>query len=333
MKAGQKFYIGAIVAVLAGALLFSVQPVCGNGILDSRFPSEFYEECDDGNNATGDGCSASCRIEFDEKIYVAPYIGNVEGHFSEEWFFFYGQLIDYYNTEQIPVGATVFPATLDNHDFNPYIKRMYESDYIEIVQKAWTGLGEENEMDRLTYEAQKDIISKGRNAYRSYMSKILGIPEDQVKVPMAYNQPQGRFTNDTRRALEDLGFRIFFEMYMNDDLGPVASTDRLDVMQYGVGMTTRGDSGRNSYFFGPGEVLRQIRDFDRDDLDMMYINDTKVVPLWVHQMDFESRTRPNTVDQEKWQIYTHVMDRLKEEPNIEFISASEIWQKRHPSLI
>lgn len=32
-------------------------PYCGNGIVDTE------EECDDGNNIDGDGCSADCRIE------------------------------------------------------------------------------------------------------------------------------------------------------------------------------------------------------------------------------------------------------------------------------
>ncbi|HOF44601.1 MAG TPA: myxococcus cysteine-rich repeat containing protein [Candidatus Pacearchaeota archaeon] len=35
-----------------------VLSVCGNGILE-----EPYEECDDGNNIDGDGCSATCKLE------------------------------------------------------------------------------------------------------------------------------------------------------------------------------------------------------------------------------------------------------------------------------
>ena len=36
------------------------EPICGNGILEEG------EECDDGNNEDGDGCSADCRIEDDD---------------------------------------------------------------------------------------------------------------------------------------------------------------------------------------------------------------------------------------------------------------------------
>jgi cysteine-rich repeat protein len=34
-------------------------PHCGDGVVQPE-----YEDCDDGNNASGDDCSASCRIEF-----------------------------------------------------------------------------------------------------------------------------------------------------------------------------------------------------------------------------------------------------------------------------
>ncbi len=42
----------------------TLEPACGNGILESN------EQCDDGNNTDGDGCSASCETE------VAPYCGD-----------------------------------------------------------------------------------------------------------------------------------------------------------------------------------------------------------------------------------------------------------------
>ena len=45
------------------------RPVCGNGIVETG------EDCDDGNTASGDGCSASCESE------SGPVCGNgaVEG--------------------------------------------------------------------------------------------------------------------------------------------------------------------------------------------------------------------------------------------------------------
>ena len=184
-------------------------------------------------------------------------------------------------------------------------------------------------MDSLSYGEQREIIIKGREAFRENMARIAGIPEGEVRVPVAYNQSQGRFTEDTRRALESLGFRIFFEMYMNDDLGPVNSTRSFDVIQYGVGLTTTGDAGKDTAFFQPGEILEQIRDFYREDLNMVFINGSRVVPLWVHQQDFESMDKPNTVNNTKWNEYKYILERIKEEPNLILVSPSDIWEMRH----
>ena len=38
----------------------------------------------------------------------------------------------------------------------------------------------------------------------------------------------------------------------------------------------------------------------KQDLSMIYINNKRVVPIWVHHQDFESKIKPNTVDGEKW---------------------------------
>jgi cysteine-rich repeat protein len=55
-------------------LLFSVSAMakwCGDGNVDQGQTSTPYEECDDGNNMDGDGCSAICLIEVTE-----PYCGD-----------------------------------------------------------------------------------------------------------------------------------------------------------------------------------------------------------------------------------------------------------------
>ena len=43
-----------------------VSPVCGNGV------PEAGEECDDGNNDDGDGCSADCLLEPSAGIPMVP---------------------------------------------------------------------------------------------------------------------------------------------------------------------------------------------------------------------------------------------------------------------
>lgn len=49
----------------------SKDPSCGNGVLDSLVG----ETCDDGNTTAGDGCSASCQLEFCGDAIVQPALG------------------------------------------------------------------------------------------------------------------------------------------------------------------------------------------------------------------------------------------------------------------
>lgn len=326
-------YVGlAVVAVIAAVsvAMFLTAPVCGNGITEGKLPDPRLEECDDGNMMDGDGCSSLCRVEFPTRIYVAHYLGNIDGDFSEDWFFFYGMMDDHFREEEFPVGATVYPASIDdNPKFAQYIERLYENPYVELVQKANTGNVTEQNMDRMDYSEVYSIIRAGQDNYRRSMAGILEIPEEDVQVPRAYNQPQGRFTDTIRDVLDDMNFTIFFEMYLNEDIGPINSSEDVDVMQYGVGFTKGGEAGRNTDFFQPGEFLLNLRNFKRTDLDMLYIDGSRVVPIWVHHMDFERKDKPNKVDMEKWSIYKYVIERIKEEPNLVLVSPQDIWEMRH----
>ena len=55
-------------------------PVCGNGVVEDN------EECDDGNTASGDGCSSQCQTEATDQDLVAyyPFDGNAEDFSGNE---------------------------------------------------------------------------------------------------------------------------------------------------------------------------------------------------------------------------------------------------------
>jgi cysteine-rich repeat protein len=58
--------------------LESVVPgVCGNGLVDDPL-----EQCDDGNNANGDGCAGNCQWETD--VYVCPVLPGEPGYFGSD---------------------------------------------------------------------------------------------------------------------------------------------------------------------------------------------------------------------------------------------------------
>src|SRR5205823_13579904 len=55
-------------------------PPCGNAVVDTAFG----ETCDDGNTASGDGCSATCRAEIPRSVFVSPSGSDTDPGRSEE---------------------------------------------------------------------------------------------------------------------------------------------------------------------------------------------------------------------------------------------------------
>lgn len=294
---------------------------CGNGVID---PGEF---CDDGNTKDLDGCSWSCKKETRDTIYVASYVGNIDGGFSEDWFFMFDKLTDFHERYRIPSGFSIYPSSIEEGAFGDYFKRMYDSPYVEFVQKGNTGLGIETEMHKMSYPEVRGIISAGQGNFTERAGKILGT--DDVRLPVAYNQPQGRFSKTMRDALNGLGFDIFYEMYKNDDLDKVGSTEDFDVLQYGVGFTVDGVAGRGSVFRDPEDIISDIKGFDRVDVNILEIRGRKIVPIWCHQSDFEHNETDNYIDGEKWAAYMDTMISLKEDPDIVFAGPSMIYGMRH----
>ncbi len=295
---------------------------CGNGIV------ERFEYCDDGNTENLDGCSSDCKIESDRTIYVTPYMGNIDGDFSDNWYHFYDMIIEFHDRNAIPSGFSIYPASIHEGPFADRFARMYRSKYIEFVQKSFTGNEIDRNMDKLSFEEQKMIIKAGQDYFREIASRILGT--ESVSVPVAYNQPQGRLTESIRDALRELGFRIFFDMYVTE-VGPVRSTPDFDVVQYGAGFTKSGDSGRRTVFRSPEEIISDIKNYSREDVYMLYVNGRKVVPVWVHHSDFEDALADNVINETKWKMYTKTMLMLKEDPDIVILTPSQLYEARRVS--
>jgi len=87
-----------------------------------------------------------------------------------------------------------------------------------------------------------------------------------------------------------------------------------------------GGAGRNTNFRTPDEVINDIKTHDRLDVHMMLINGRKVVPVWVHQQDFERVDEDNVIDEDKWKIYTETLLRIKEDPDMIIVNPRQLYE-------
>jgi cysteine-rich repeat protein len=301
-------------------------PYCGDGKINQN-----SEECDDGNIVNGDGCS-NCRKEISNNIYIILYVGNIDGNASTAWYPFYDRLTKYFEDNKIPVAFSFFPDYIrSDNDFAGIFRRMYLADNIELLQKGFTMNETEERMDELSIDEQKHIIKAGQDYYIEKMKEILNSKE--VNIPVTYVAPFGKFTTDTRRAIEELGFRTNFGLYYLDELGPVSSTATLDSIQYGVSFTVSGTAGRNETFKQPDDIIQELLRYNRIDVPMLTIYGKRVIPLYVHQPDFEDFVVDGQINETKWRIYNETITILAKDPNIEFVTPNQVWNMRHPVCI
>lgn len=296
--------------------------ICGNGII------EINEECDDSNNLSGDGCSIICKIETPQNLtYVISYLGDIDGAANSTWFYFYGNLTNFYHDLNVPVSISFFPGTMSSDEtFKAEFSKMYLNENIELIQKSFMGTEEEANMYNQSYDVQKAIIKNGHDAYVSKMQEILGVQD--IKPLVTYDQLLGKITNVTLQALKDLGYISYFDLYYHDDLGPVEPTETFDVIQYGVSFTISGGVGKETEFKNMSQVISEIKGFDRKDVTVMTINKSKVIPLYAHHQDFESKNQSGQIDMKKWNIYRETLQNLKNDPNVVFITPKQAYEMK-----
>lgn len=263
----------------------------------------------------------------DEEVYIALYVGDIDGEVSEDWFFFYDKITSFYEKNRIPVVFSFYPASIkDDKEFNDIFIRMYNSPNIELMQKGYSGDSLEQQMDMLSFGEQREIIQQGQDHFREKMKEL--IRSDNIMMPVLYNQIGSRFTEDTKRAAESLGFKFYFDVYLGNGLEPINSSDTFDVTQYGVSFTKTGDAGREQQFKSPQEIFYEIETLSRDDVPMLTINGKRFIPMWVHQQDFEDRKINNKLDENKWRIYVQVVEALNQDSNVHLISPMDAYDMR-----
>ena len=302
-------------------------PHCGDEKINQ--PSE---QCDDGNNIDDDACSNDCRLNSPEQIYIISYVANIDGSADPLWYPFFDKITKYYEDNKIPVAVSFFPASINNNpEFTDIFRRIYLADNMELMQKGYRMDDTEKNLDKLPLEEQKRIILDGRLFYVDRMKDILDT--EDIDIPVTYVAPFGRLTETTRWALELLGFQTNFGLYYPDDLKPVEGTPTLDMIQYGVSFTVSGTAGRETVFKQPDQIIQEINDYYRTEVPILKLNGRIVIPLFIHQPDFEHATNNNEIDNVKWNIYDETITRLNNDPNIKFITPQQVWTERHPVCI
>lgn len=275
--------------------------------------------------------NGACEVGSTNYTYVVPYVGDIDGSVSDDWFFFYKQIVDFHDTNQIDGSFSFYPGSMSDHvNYTDAIKKMYSSSSSELIQKGYDGVEDAN-LDQLTYDQQKAILKKGQDVFRANMSVILGVSQGAVVVPVTDDQIGARFTDVTRQALEDLGFKFYFDIYVGQGLQPVQPTSTFDIIQYAVGFTSTGGSGSELPFRSKTQIINDIKTYNNINVPLTYINGHLVVPLSAHQQDFESNGTA-VVDSEKWNIYTDTLLTLKNDPEIRLVTPKQVYELRHGAL-
>ena len=259
-------------------------------------------------------------------VYLVPYVGDIDGSIDPDWFFFYDQLRQWHDDNNIPIGLSFYPGTMDNNEFNQIIGNMYSSKNVELILKGESS-SNGTPLDMMSYSQVKSVIQEWQNKYITELEKI---GYSNVTSPVSYNQLLGRFTETIRDATHDLGFKVYFDQYVSE-YGHINPLPDYDVIQYSVSLTISGQPGPGEAFKQPEQVIEEIIAFN--DSDMLYINGTKVVSLMSHQQDFMMSEIQPIVNQQKWNIYTTTLLMAKNDSRIKFLKPAEIYNLRHPVTI
>ncbi|MCX6819610.1 MAG: polysaccharide deacetylase family protein, partial [Candidatus Aenigmarchaeota archaeon] len=259
------------------------------------------------------------------QLYLAPYVGDIDGSINPDWFFFYNQLKQWHNDNNISVGMSFYSNTMNNAQFNQIIGNMYASENIELITKSESEYNG-TRIDLMSYSQVKETVAGLQNKFIAEMEKL---GYTNVKAPVAWNQNQGRFTETIRNAIHDIGFKIYFEQYVSE-YGNIDPLPDFDVMQYSVSFTTDGQAGPKTVYKSPEQIEQEILNFQND--HMVYINGIKVVETYASQQDFAISDNSPVVNQNKWNTYTTVLQWAKNDPRIKLLTPEMIYDLRHPVI-
>ncbi len=232
----------------------SREPVCGDGIMDEG------EECDDGNNEGGDGCSAECELEEDEML--------------DDYLFKIAHLSYVFNAEDATAASMIFGL---------FSEWLYNDTNVDLPD-SWTSL---------IYDDSNWGLGFAYLGYNEFLiSTVLDFGGDpDNKYPAYYFRKH--FTIPNLEDIDNLEFNIDYDdgfvAYINGHeflRSPGASTNHSDFVPYhesSIGDYHGGTSGKwlsynltasdMSYLNGGGgfnQTCIPDNDYDIDELEPDY---------------------------------------------------------------
>ena len=179
---------------------------------------------------------------------------------------------------------------------------------------------------QISYSGLSDVGVKRTENQDSYGQ----YPEDSLNsyTPggLLFIVADGMGGHENGKEASRMAVRIVGEQYYTTgeketgkSLNRVIQTANADIFQKASGST-------DSYQMGTTISVLALTD---DIAHIAHVGDSRIVPVWVHHMDFEHKNQHNAVDLSKWETYKYVMKRIRDEPNLIMISPSEIWYLRH----
>ena len=270
---------------------------------------------------------ADSNATINHHIYIVPYLGDIDGNVNPAWFYFYNNLTDFYDQNNLTVGISFFPGSMSNDPtYVTAIDKMYNSPNIELIQKGNNGNAEELVFETLTAQRQKEILLEGQTSFYNNMSQNLNT--NNISMSMTLDLIHDKFTYQVLNVSKELGFNNYFDLFYDNGIGPLNPTPDYDVVQYGISFSQNGDTGPQTVYQTEDQIINELNTYVRLDVPMKMIGNDPVIPLWAHQQDFHNETSTD-ITQEKWDLYRKVMLDLNNNPNVTFITPQQMYAISH----
>ncbi|MCK5023399.1 MAG: hypothetical protein KAS04_04465 [Candidatus Aenigmarchaeota archaeon] len=266
------------------------------------------------------------------KILV-PYIGSLDGEISEEWLTNVdSHFIQFHLENEIPAALSIYATDLEDNDvFDTLLKKIYLSNCFEILQKGTDTPKIDMFLHKTPFYQQKAKIHIGKERLEEKINKLL--PEQNVSI-FSFNALMGVVNEDTMRALEELGFKSYFELYIGDDIEIMNQTTDFDVYQYSVGFPEDSESMDYEDFNTLEYLLNRMEEIASENrAGVRKFGNITIVPVFIENWDIEEydnekMQRNGIVNVTKWEMYKSAYLKFNSMNDTVIMTPSQIWEMK-----